>query len=682
MAIDEQLLRDKSKLAVLYFKSGEYVKALGIYDKLIYDVRQLSPQDIKAIRLQHGVKQVPDIGKLIHPKLTTFLDQRASTFEKLEKHDLALKDSAKSIELDPTDCKGYLRIGKIHTMRGDKYQAYKTYQKGTYVIDTLVKKGIPVPNQQLYEKLKNQYRILNQELKAERQASNNSQKSSSSSQGGSSTQLKKRKIVRVVDPVKCLPAECINLVFQQLPQQTVLKCLLVSRMWYNTLIQLDLFQFHCKPITTVDEFTKGVGFFKKNASYTYSKQIRKLKINQVYNKKLSHVLSILIKEPQFPLQVLEVMDQTLNLQLIYALLAKHSWKLNNFHHLHSLSLGINCSIKYPQILLNIFPQLKHLKITIMIPDKSTMNMVPLQDKVFKKLKEKKMDSYPLETLFLVNHVKLLTNESMGISATTYNPFPVLLEYNFPNLTELTMCSFNFGNHLPAFGEFLSQHENLTKLYLENNSGINFFILLQILLNYKPEFKLTHFTFRENALCSLMSLQEIYFPLITQFDQLEQLDLYQSCISVIGLERLLQKCGKSIKSLNLGCPSHLSFHIPGRKQLELSTLLTMCPNLSCLCLSEMNVDTVSMMNISKQIQSMGSQLINLQQLDLSFNQFDGVDLMRLLSSGLRLEVLDLNGLSISEDTLAYVKRKGYVQHLLFDQRRTKWKVYGVNTWVRQ
>ncbi|KAG5418097.1 DIA2 [Candida metapsilosis] len=679
-AIDERLLRDKSKLAVLYFKSGDYAKALTIYDKLIYQIRQLSSQDLKSIRLQYGLKQEPEIGKLIHPKLTTYLDQRAATLEKLDKFESALKNSQRSIELDPSDYKGYLRIGKLRILQGNKYEAYKVYQRGLYVIDSLVKKGVHTPNEQLYAKLKTQYRILNSELKAERKISESSQKSNDESK---LTRIKKRKVIKDIDPIKFLPLECINLIIQQLHPQTTCKCLLVSKLWYSTLLQLSLFHFDCKPIITLDEFTQGVKFFKKNASSTYSKQIKRLKINQVYNKKLPQVLSILIKEPQLPLQCLEVMDPTLNLQLIYALLSKHSWKLNNFHHLQSLSLGINCSIKYPQLLLNMFPQLKQLKINIMIPEKSTMSLVPLQDKVFKKLKEKKSEPYPLETLFLVNHVKLLANDSMCISATTYNPSPVLLDYNFPNLTELTMCSFNFsGNHLPKFGEFLSQHGKVTKLYLENNCGLTLLIFLQILLNYKPGFKLTHFTFREYTVCSTMSLQEIYFPLITQFAQLQSLDLYKTCVSVNGLGKLLNTCGASLKSLNLGCPTHLSFHIPGRKQLELTNILAACPELTHLYLPEMNIDTVSMMNITKQIQSIGLQQIKLQHLDLSFNQFDGVDLMRLLSTGLRLEVLDLNGLNISEDTLTYIKRKGFVQHVLFDQRRTKWKVYGVNTWVQQ
>lgn len=688
MVVDEQLIRDKSKLAVLYFKSGDYAKALSIYDKLIYNVRQLPAHAIKAIRLQYGLKEVPDVGKLIHPKLTTYFDQRAATLEKLGRFDSALRDSKRLIDLDPADYKGYLRIGKLHVMNGAKYEAYNAFQRGLYVIDSLIKKCMHTPNTQLYERLKCQYRSLNQELKAERKISDNESSRGSSSFGRSESQstsqslIKRRKVDKNIDPIKYLPLECLKLVFQMLPPRATFRCLLVSKSWYNMLVQLNLFQFDCKPVITLDEFILGVKFFKKSAAYTYSKQIKKLKINQVYNKKLLHVLAVMIKEPQFPLRSLEVMDPTMNLQLICAILAKNSWRLNNFHHLQSLSLGINCSIKYPQILLNMFPQLKNLQISILIADKSAMSMVPLQDKMFKKFKQMKLESYTLETLFLANHVKLLTNESMSVSAITYSPFPVLLDYYFPNLSELTMCSFNFGNHLPTFGEFLAQHHNLTKIYLENNPGLNLLIILQILLNYRPSFKLIHFTFREYGVCSTMSLQEVYFPLITQLSQLELLDLYKTSVSVTGFEKLLGRCGKSLKNLNIGCPTYLSFHIHGRKQLDLSKLLTMCPNLQHLALPDMNIDTVSMLNITKQIQSIPLQLINLQSLDLSFNQFDGVDLMRFLSTGVRLEKLDLNGLNISEDTLRYVKRKEIVQNILFDQRRTKWRVYGVNTWVQQ
>ena len=110
---DTSLVDDKINLAILYFKSQNYEKALSTYNVLINQLKNLPRSTIKQIRKSYNLLETPLVGPAIHPKLGSLLDQRAATYEKLNQLASALKDGRELIKLEPIGCKGYLRTGKI-----------------------------------------------------------------------------------------------------------------------------------------------------------------------------------------------------------------------------------------------------------------------------------------------------------------------------------------------------------------------------------------------------------------------------------------------------------------------------------------------------------------------------------------------------------------------------------------
>ena len=87
----------------------------------------------------------------------------------------------------------------------------------------------------------------------------------------------------------------------------------------------------------------------------------------------------------------------------------------NFQNLESLKIGINCSIKYGRALLNMFKKLKALEIVILVSEKSSLDLIPIQDKLFRRFKDQELEEYGLERLLLVNHPKLLSDNPNPIS---------------------------------------------------------------------------------------------------------------------------------------------------------------------------------------------------------------------------------------------------------------------------
>ncbi|KAI3402605.2 DIA2 [Candida oxycetoniae] len=672
---------EEHRAAVVKFKGGDYVGALSLFNKLIYKVKQSS-----------FITDLP---------LGTLLDQRAATYEKLGQYNLALKDGRTLIERDPGNCKGYLRVGKLLCLLERKFEAYKVYQEGIYVIGKLKmeKKQMKNFNQGLFLSLKQQYKLINTELKEQRthgikrtasqpmkiepikRTAFQSMKIQSSSQSDSSQSDSSQKVKRVksklLDPFLYLSPEIIASIFRLIPESQIYKCLLVSQTWYCILLSLpELYNFDCKRSITYEEYSCGLTFFKKVASYSTSKEIKRIKINNVAKQKITQVLLSLVKEPQAPILSIDVSDSFFNLQLFFAVMAKANWRLNNFQKLQSLKLGINCSIKYPHILLNLFPRLKELEISIILPENSLMSLVPIHDKKFKQLKENKGKECNLEKLKLVNHHQLLKREGVAISAQTYSPFPVLLDHRFPSLTELTLVSFNFSNHLPQFGTFLASLDKLTTLYLENNDGIDLLTILQVFLNYQPKFKLKSFTLRENCITSSIPLQQVSESYLTQFTNLNTLDLYGNCLTNSGLFKILKVCGNKLVSLNIGNSYYLTFALHSPKQLYIKDIINLCPNLSFLYLNEMNIDSAAMLQLPK---NFGDNLkVPLKYLDLSFNQFEGIDLIRFLASIVEklegyLETLVVHGLPIKEDTLTYLKKKRWVLNCISDPQRARWRI---------
>lgn len=140
--------------------------------------------------LQHAKAQ-----NLSHDEIVILLDQRAACWEKSELLTHAVKDAVEMVKAAPSSSRGYLRLGKLYQLQDNHEAARKAYSVGL--------KRVP-RSDGAWDLLKQLY--------------TNSKKSEA--------YQRKR-----ADPLRVLPFEILDVVFRNLPLDSLVRCLLVSRSW-------------------------------------------------------------------------------------------------------------------------------------------------------------------------------------------------------------------------------------------------------------------------------------------------------------------------------------------------------------------------------------------------------------------------------------------------------------------
>lgn len=689
MNYDAKLVSNKIDLSALYFKSKEYKKALVLYNELISTLSKLSPVQIKQIRVD-SKKDLPIIGPLIHPQLGSLLDQRAAVYEKLGLLEKALKDGELLLKLEPIGCKGYLRQAKILLALNREIDAYKVYQEAIYKIEKVKKDSGISPSPVLLAKLKDQYKKLNLHLK---------QKKRSTSDAVASTTVPATKRVKVKSANFFLifPFELVYLIFSHLPLKNLLTCHLVCRQWYNTLTLIpDLYpRFHCKYKVDFNEFKYGTSLMKRIHQSSHTKQIKSLRI--VESPGLIHLMKILdqiIAEPNFPVNSIDIYDRFLNFQLILSRLCKNNWKLNNFHSLHTLKLGINTSLINEDMIFRLLKKLKYLQIIVYNSELSGKfsDLVPIKDKIYNRKVEIGVLE-DLQTLILVNNPKLIQEELKILPhPTTYNPYPIYLHHNMPNLINLTIVSFDFLNRLPEFGEFLIKSPQLTHLTLEGNCNFGMLDMFQLFKNYNPKFQLTKFGFRNKLVESPVNLNEFTIRDLKQLRTLLILDLNGNSLTAKGCKKLLTIANKSgnLKTLFLGESNGINFPVDKfhrvKQVLRLKDILSIVPKLEQLHLNDLEVDNFTMKQFAQDIRNLGKPC-SLKLLELSFCiNVTGLGLLQLLDVRdnsprlLLLEYLVIDGIEISKNTIQLLLKDNYVKNVSNNLNLKRWKQFGKTSWL--
>ena len=78
MPLDQETINDKLNLAILYFKSSDYEKALNLYNQLILQCQSYTIDELKLIRVNiYNLNETPLVGPIVHPKLGSLLDQES-----------------------------------------------------------------------------------------------------------------------------------------------------------------------------------------------------------------------------------------------------------------------------------------------------------------------------------------------------------------------------------------------------------------------------------------------------------------------------------------------------------------------------------------------------------------------------------------------------------------------------
>jgi len=715
MSFDQNLIDDKIDLAILYFKTKDYTNALNTYNDVIARLSSIPISVVKQIRLLRRLAPEPLIGSTVHPQLGSMLDQRAATYEKLNMVDRALKDASRLVQVEPLNCKGYLRKCKILLALGREIEAFKLFQSGIYIIEKVQKEHGIQPLAKLYDLLKLQYSNLNRRLKQKRAQS-------SETTSGVSNGLQRRlnemlplkrnlqssstnkKIRRSVDPFEYLPAELISIIFSSLPIKHVLNCHCVSRKWYKTLTTIpQLYEnFHCKRKVSLTEFKNGGLLMKRIVQNSYRKEIKSMRITETPTLvHLNKILEMIICEPAFAIKSLDICDRFLTFQLILNKFSKFNWKLNNFQNLHTLKLGINSSLRYENLIFCLFKKLTHLQVITYFPELSGQynDNLPLNDKLFKRYNSqtnKRIES--MEVLTVINHHKLVQQEmQIAANISSYNPFPLYLDYDFPNLTELKIVSFDFFNRLPMFGEFLLKTPLLKKLTLENNCNFCMMDMLQLLKNYNPGFILEEFGFRDKIVETPLNLNEFTTSDLKHLQSLKTLDLTGSSLTTKGFKKFITLCNKNgnLRKLYIGESSNLYFpmdmFVRNRKIIRLYDILVTLPQLTHLYLNGLELDNYTMKQFWADLQKL-TYANQLKVLDLSFcTKIDGMGLLQLFGATstqnrvdpekqLRLEMLIIDGIEIKKQTLDLLCKHNYVKVVKCNPALKKWKQFGETSWI--
>lgn len=750
MARTSDLLDDQRRLAQLYFRAGEYDKAVAAYSKCIRMITQIATDKLEAIRVSRGLSPLPLVGSLIHPDLGSLLDQRSATLQKLGNLQDALADARRLVEVEPLGCKGYLRVGKLLLANDEPQKAYRNFQTAIYIISKAQKKyNIEVP-QKLFETIKLHYRELNNYLKSEMKASRKASPSQSHTDSVTSAQdskssirlkteeflvgpngslpplneanrillcpardLKRTRTDLGVDPFLALSPEILEEIFMHVPLKTVLLCQRVSKRWYKVLLMMPrvyVSRLNFKSRITLTEFYSGLKLVRSVTEHSFSRQAKQLRVRSFLNQAhLQKSLESLITIPGLDIKSLDLFDRYLSIQLLLGHLAKNGWRLNNLQRLDELKLAIGTCVRFPDIILSLFKKLRVLCLLVVLPSLSAAynDYVPSSDKRFKQLQH--LQSSPqyeaLQVLVYANHPKLMPTtieQTTAIGPTTFDPYPIFLNCQFPNLKELSVASCDFSNHLPQFGTFLTNSCNLVNLVLENNCGFTMLQFLHMLKNYLPKFCLARLTFRESAITSAQSLNEISESDLPQLNLLSHLDILGCSLSFKGLLKLLRivNMDGSLKSLNIGQSSFLQFRTDSfqnpRSLASLLGILEICPNLSSLCLCDMELDNRTMKQFRDDFEVFGHSRVLLKSLDLSFcHKIEGYGLIDLFSAyptqNLRLqkkgsspsfsvENLIIDGLEVNQNTLHLLKKYGYAKKIINDPTKQKWRSFGNNSLV--
>lgn len=650
----EQLLSDKANLALLHFRAKNYTKSLQVYDEIVAACCSCSIKMARKTRVFYGLTPDPPIGDTVHPKLCSFMDQRAAVYEKLDKLEHSLKDALRVVKIDPLNCKGYLRVGKLH-MRGNREKdAYAVYQRGIYTLNRAKEKGISV-NEKLFAQLKEQYRGVKGKRKAEVPDT-----------------VKRAK--KECDPFLKLPIDVLGVVFGMVPLKTLLQCLLVSKLWCETLKKMPslfLNQFVLRHRVTLPEFYGGCRLMRKIASNTHSKSVSRLSLSSTYNSQhLGRILESIIRE-DLNLRSLDIVNVDFSLELLYNKIEKIGAS-SALAKIEDLQISSNCSLKHPLALLAVFPLLQSLETIVVdkLMNGTNSHLIPSED-FLESLLASEIKSSPIKKLALINNEALLPeNQKARPSPRTFDPAPPFLNIAFPRLTQLSIVAYDFLNLEAEFGRFLSKSPDLRALQLKANRNLPIKTFLRIIALYEPEFSLDKLVLRECGQKESSWLNDFDTVGFACIQNVASLDLYGSSLTNQGLMKMLG-IANNVECLNIGCSQYVQFRKDtfGRGHtLDFRDIFQLTPALRALNVSELGLDNLSLKFFYKDVREVyGDKTFD--SLDISHNpDVQGMGLMSLFNCSLReagtlhVKELKIDGIEISIDTLEALKRLGAVDNV--------------------
>lgn len=694
MEVSEEVVKEQIIKAIDLFRQRDYHRSLVAYNEIVTRLSDLPTEYCTKLRRYYDLRERPIAGKLCHPKLTSVLDQRAATYEKLGQLQLALRDTKKVLLLDPLECKGYLRQGKLLLDSGERVKAYKCYQKGIYFIEEAERSRDFLANKKHMRQLHIAYSALNKALKEERRETLAVSTSATSSRSETSLATKApclankdnhtsgnmrsqgriddmlpvkrpsqqdhkvfKKARNPIDPMERLPLELIGEIYSHINVEQILKSHLVCKHWYNTLLKLPwlyLGSITLKNNVMFSEFSNCMVLLKKVLKSTHSRYVNRIIVPTTFKENhLQRILQVLL-QTNLRIKALGITSIHFSIELLLQLLVRLSWGgLDKFLSLDRLFMTINSSFAFNDILPQLCPILTHLEILII---DRVQKISAVQSDMLHQLAQKveegifKYRGAPENATSsgeIIAHQQLkslvLVNQRVAAkfpgpdtdSEGMHKVKPSMLSIRMPNLCSLTVACFDLTGYSSTLTTFLSGAHHLKNVDFESNLGLSLDKFLRILVLNGNLFELEVLRFREMSRSGPLDLDDINLDDMKCLFNLRELDLYGSSLSNKALLKLL-RLSRRIQTLNIGNSKYIYFkntQFTRHNLMNWAELFQLLPELQILYMPEMDFDHLTMSQFNQGINEVyGAEKFNFVTLDLSFcHQIDGISLLYLFEA---------------------------------------------------
>lgn len=623
-------IEDAFLLGTRVFQKKEYAKALKCYTKGI----QVSETIYKRELLNEDVKKPK-----YHSKYITLLDCRSACYLKLNDPTKSLDDSLKMIEIDPYNCKGYLRATKIYIEIKDQQNALEILNKGFNKIKRAKEKYKDrfSVSESLFNKMFEQKQELQKYVK----------------------EVKRRKLEansKTTDPLLFLPAEVLAEIMKNLNQTDILKCLLINHNWNDFIIHSpQLFQHisltkHIKK-PSFNHFIRFINKIKKQR-YKYFKSFELICGN---NEK--YILESFFKDGFITDKLTLALESMNNIQLL-SILGKNGLLLfQKLRHLHLQLSMLTDKNNTINTLIKHVSNLQSLALVILSFDIRSQ-IQSIQDSA---------------NIIKHDHLKNLNLTIMPNAEESRFNKPVIQQFIksnlFPNLKHLKLCRANIETE--DFEIFLPP--GLETLILEDNPGISLENILNTLMEKRAindiggSLKILRITETGTTLEGKYERWQDELSNCGILKNLQELIIRNSRINAKMLDKILKATNGKLQRFHLIMNHDLLFKKssfglePIGGYVNIETLVHGIPSVEELSFIEcQDFTNTSLIELSSSMIRFNKPR-QLKYLNLSLNKINGVGLVELFNrqgSWLRLNTLVILYCDVNPDSVKYLLKKQY------------------------
>ncbi|VEU24375.1 DEKNAAC105674 [Brettanomyces naardenensis] len=624
MVTNDSVVAKSLELGAREFRSRNYSKALKIFAR-----------GIEVAERKHKEQQDSSSTPEYYVQYQNLLDSRAACFMSLNRLDMALKDSEKLIKIYPYRTKGYLRKCDVLGRSGHELRAFQCIDKGFQRIRrySLRHQDKLSVNERLFKKMEAERSRLAEKLGLEIVVD------------ADGKEHKRRKYVSL-DPMTRLPLEVSILILDSIGQRELLNLMMVSSTWYKVIRSMARFMKCPLLIPNINrrQFDKFVRFC---ASCTTDRQIGSLLLDCSPPDE-QYILTQLVNS-KINVRRLRIRSRGLSNQVLVKLLNTSSVARRFFNDVEELYMdlhiiddgnGLNTLLQYLRnasvVLLNVF-------------ELTTSMNVKRVDQTESVLKIANFDLRLHPALNLKNNRILMNNLFHNAS--------------FSSLKSISLADCNVN--LEDLRRVLTS--GLLNLRLERIPSLTFRGLAETLHDTHIRLKELRFTEEGGQGRDPEDLRQANFDLSFLCD-VNLLELSNTSLTASACSKIIQATGDNLIVLRLTANGHLAFG-PGplfqyapTSIFDFQQLVNDCPKLKELALSRCsNLDNRSLKKLVTEMNLQG-QPKSLAVLDLSFSDINGLGLIALFDTWLRLRILKVYGCDISDETIQYAEGKGFVDRI--------------------